>query len=81
LNTRENSYAGNAGEMGTIQADIDWREIGGYDQRITMVKGEIVKITCTCMHTTIEMGRHKLYRDRKPCKHIKEILNESGGKK
>jgi hypothetical protein len=27
------------------------------------------------------MGRHKLYRDRKPCKHIKEILNESGGKK
>lgn len=53
---------------------------GGYTQRIVTVNGKIKDITCTCMWTTMEMSR-KEYKDRKPCRHIREILYEINKKK
>lgn len=53
----------------------EWNEIGGYDQKVTIIDGEIKEITCTCMWTTMEMSRFKEYKHRRPCKHIKEIIN------
>ena len=54
-----------------------WEEVGGYDQRIIEVDGIIIDVTCTCMWTTMEMSRHQDFKDRRLCKHIKEILNEN----
>jgi len=54
----------------------EFKEVGGYEQMIISEGKTIKEITCTCMWTTMEISRHKEYKDRKPCKHIKEILNE-----
>ena len=60
----------------------EFKEVGGYGQTIVREENIIKEITCTCMHTTMEISRHpKDYKLRKSCRHIKEILNEETNKK
>lgn len=48
----------------------EWFEEGGYDQQVK----DSGEITCTCMWTTMEMGRYpKDWKSRRLCKHIKAV--------
>lgn len=47
-------------------------KVGNYEQSYDLLTKEI---TCTCMHTTMEISRYPNdYKKRSSCKHIKQLI-------
>jgi len=60
--------------MRIIQEVLSAKKDTTYIVNVEVTQSGLVDATCTCMWSTIELGRHPDFIDRKLCKHIKATL-------